>query len=117
MVVAAPPSVELRELTDADWTAVADIYWDGIRDGLATFETEVPSWEEWDAGHLPAQRLVATVGEDVVGWAALAPVSKRRCYSGVADNSVYVARDVRGFGVGRKLLEALIVRARRAGVW
>jgi L-amino acid N-acyltransferase YncA len=117
MVVAAPPSVELRELTEADWTSVADIYWDGMRDGLATFETEVPSWEEWDAAHPPGQRLVATVGDDVLGWAALAPVSKRRCYSGVADNSVYVARDVRGFGVGRKLLEALIVRARLAGVW
>ena len=43
MLLAAPPSVELRALTENDWTAVADIYWDGMRDGLATFETEVPT--------------------------------------------------------------------------
>jgi L-amino acid N-acyltransferase YncA len=117
MLVAAPPSVDVRALTEADWTAVADIYWDGMRDGLATFETEVPSWAEWDAGHLAGHRLVAEVEGEVVGWAALAPVSTRRCYSGVVENSVYVARDVRGHGIGRALLERLIADARRAGIW
>jgi L-amino acid N-acyltransferase YncA len=117
MLVAAPPSVDLRALTEDDWTAVADIYWDGMRDGLATFETEVPSWEEWDAGHLPGHRLVAEVEGEVVGWAALAPASTRRCYAGVVENSVYVARDVRGRGIGRALLERLIADARRAGIW
>jgi L-amino acid N-acyltransferase YncA len=117
MLVAAPPSVDLRALTEDDWTAVADIYWDGMRDGLATFETEVPSWEEWDAGHLPGHRLVAEVEGEVVGWAALAPASTRRCYTGVVENSVYVARDVRGRGIGRALLERLIADARRAGIW
>jgi L-amino acid N-acyltransferase YncA len=117
MVVAAPPSVLLRELTREDWTAVADIYWDGMRDGLATFETEVPSWGEWDAAHLPEHRLVAELEGDVVGWAALSPASARRCYSGVAENSVYVAERVRGRGIGRMLLEALMTGARRAGIW
>jgi L-amino acid N-acyltransferase YncA len=117
MVVAAPPSVALRELTPDDWTAVADIYWDGMRDGLATFETEVPSWGEWDAAHLPEHRLVAELEGDVVGWAALSPASARRCYSGVAENSVYVAERVRGRGIGRMLLEALMTGARRAGIW
>jgi L-amino acid N-acyltransferase YncA len=117
MLVAAPPSVGLRALTEDDWTAVADIYWDGMRDGLATFETEVPSWEEWDAGHLPGHRLVAEVEGEVAGWAALAPVSTRRCYTGVVENSVYVARDVRGRGIGRTLLERLIADATRAGIW
>jgi L-amino acid N-acyltransferase YncA len=117
MIVAAPPSVELRLLTEDDWAAVADIYWDGMRDGLATFETEVPSWEEWDAAHLREHRLVATLFDEVVGWAALSPASKRRCYSGVAENSVYVARHARGRGVGRALLEELIAGARRAGIW
>jgi L-amino acid N-acyltransferase YncA len=117
MLVAAPPSVELRALTEDDWTAVADIYWDGLRSGLATFETEVPSWDEWDAAHLPDHRLVAAVDGEVVGWAALAPASSRRCYAGVVENSVYVAAHARGRGIGRALLEALIIGAKRSGIW
>src|SRR4051812_49626921 len=104
MLVTAPPAVALRGLTEDDWPAVADIYWDGMRDGLATFETEVPAWEEWDRGHLQHHRLVAEILGEIVGFAALAPVSSRRCYAGVAENSVYVARDARGLGVGRALL-------------
>jgi L-amino acid N-acyltransferase YncA len=117
MIVTAPPSVELRGLTEDDWSAVAEIYWDGLRDGLATFETEVPSWEEWDAAHFPEHRLVADLLGEVVGWAALSLASKRRCYAGVAENSVYVARDARGRGIGRSLLEALIAGAEAGGIW
>jgi L-amino acid N-acyltransferase YncA len=117
MLIAAPPSVHLRALTAGDWAAVAEIYWDGMRDGLATFETEVPTWEQWDAAHLRDHRLVAEVFGEVVGWAALAPASSRRCYAGVAENSVYVARPARGRGVGRALLEALIAGAEGAGIW
>ena len=114
---AAPPSVELRPLEPDDWPTVAEIYWDGMRDGLATFETEVPSWEAWDAAHYREHRLVADLLGEVIGWAALSPVSTRRCYLGVAENSVYVARDARGLGIGRTLLEALIAGADAAGIW
>jgi L-amino acid N-acyltransferase YncA len=117
VVVSAPPAAELRPLTEGDWPAVAEIYWDGMRDGLATFETEVPSWDEWDAAHLAEHRLVAEILGEVVGWAALSPVSTRRCYAGVVENSVYVARHVQGRGIGRALLEKLIAGARRAGIW
>jgi L-amino acid N-acyltransferase YncA len=117
MLLSAPPAVALRELTPDDWPAVADIYWDGMRDGLATFETEVPAWEEWDAAHLPDHRLVAEILGEIVGWAALSPASSRRCYAGVAENSVYVAREARGCGVGRALLEALVAGAEAAGIW
>jgi L-amino acid N-acyltransferase YncA len=99
----------------ADWARVAEIYWDGMRDGLATFETEVPSWDAWDAAH--SLRLVAEVDGEVVGFAALSASSARRCYAGVAENSVYVAREARGLGIGRALLEKLISRARFNGVW
>jgi L-amino acid N-acyltransferase YncA len=115
--LAARPSAELRPLEPEDWRVVADIYWDGIRDGLATFETEVPAWEEWDGVHLHHHRLVAEIRGEVVAFAALAPVSSRRCYVGVAENSVYVARDARGLGIGRALLEALIEGAEEAGIW
>jgi L-amino acid N-acyltransferase YncA len=114
---AAPPSVELRHLEPDDWPAVAEIYWDGTRDGLATFETEVPSWQEWDASHHSEHRLVADLMGEVVGWAALSPVSQRRCYLGVAEDSVYVAREARGLGIGRKLLGALIAGAEGGGIW
>jgi L-amino acid N-acyltransferase YncA len=110
-------AVEIRDVRPDDWARVAEIYWDGMRSGLATFETEVPSWEDWDAAHLPEHRLVAELDGEVVGWAALAPVSARRCYAGVVENSVYVAEDVRGRGIGRALLQRLIAGARRAGIW
>jgi L-amino acid N-acyltransferase YncA len=115
--IASPPSVGLRHLEPDDWPAVAEIYWDGMRDGLATFETEVPPWEVWDARHLPDHRLVAELHGEVVGWAALSPASERRCYAGVAENSVYVAREARGLGIGRALLDALIAGAEAAGIW
>jgi len=115
--VAPPPPVEIRRLEADDWAAVAEIYWDGMRDGLATFETEVPSWAEWDDSHFRDHRLVADLIGDVVGWAALAPVSSRPCYRGVAEDSVYVARAARGLGIGRRLLERLIAGSECAGIW
>ena len=71
----ATRGVELRPLEAADWHAIADIYWEGIRDGLATFETAIPSWEEWSAAHPPELRLVAEAGFAVAGWIAAAPAS------------------------------------------
>ena len=110
-------ALQLRDLHPDDWAEVASIYRDGMRNGLATFETEVPSWESWHAAHTPGLRIVAEVFDEVVGWAALAHVSTRRCYRGVAENSVYVARAWRGKGVGRALLEELVRRSEETGVW
>jgi phosphinothricin acetyltransferase len=76
----------------------------------------VPSWERWDAAH-PALRLVAENDGHVVGWAALSPYSARRCYRGVAEESVYVAEAARGRGVGRVLLGELVARAEADGYW
>lgn len=115
--LAAPPSVELRPLEPDDWPSVGAIYWDGMRDGLATFETEVPEWTAWDAAHLQDHRLVADLMGEVVGWAALSPASRRRCYAGVTEDSIYVARQARGLGIGRRLLEALIANSEAAGIW
>ncbi|HEY7208611.1 MAG TPA: GNAT family N-acetyltransferase [Gaiellaceae bacterium] len=108
---------ELRELRPDDWPAVSRIYWNGIRSGLASFETELPAWEAWDAAHLTGHRLVATVFDQVVGWAALSPVSARHCYRGVVENSVYVTEDHQGRGIGRLLLEGLVRLSERDGIW
>jgi phosphinothricin acetyltransferase len=108
--------MEIRDLRPGDWPEVAAIYMDGIRTGNATFETGVPSWEDWDAAH-DEHRLVAALDGQTAGWAALSPTSDRCCYRGVAENSVYVAAWARGRGVGRALLEELIVRSEAAGIW
>ena len=102
-------------LTEKDWEKVRAIYLEGIRTGNATFEKSAPEWEKWDADHLKSCRLVARVGGEVVGWAALSPVSGRCVYGGVAEVSVYVAGRARGRGVGSKLLRGAggSVRARR----
>jgi phosphinothricin acetyltransferase len=113
-VLAALESL-VRDLRPDDWLEVAEIYRDGMRGGLATFETEVPSWEAWDAGH--PQRVVAERNGEIVGWAAAGPVSPRWCYRGVAESSVYVAADAQGTGVGRTLMEALIEKSTRDGIW
>jgi L-amino acid N-acyltransferase YncA len=111
------PETHIEEMRPADWTAVRAIYLEGIQSGQATFETEAPTWEDWDQGHLSHSRLIARQDGRVIGWAALAPVSRRRVYAGVAETSVYVAAAARRQGVGRQLLQALILAAERDGIW
>ena len=100
-----------------DWEQVRSIYLEGIATGYTTFETDAPSWEKWDVGHLLFARLVARKGERVLGWAALSPVSKRAAYRGVAELSVSVGEESRGQGIGRALLEALIEESERNDIW
>lgn len=109
--------MRIESLEPSDWVDVAAIYEESIAGGLATFETACPTWQEWDAVHLNACRLVARANDQVVGRAALSPVSHRPCYVGVAEASVYVAVGARGQGAGRALLEALIRASEEQGVW
>src|SRR5436189_3958356 len=98
--------MDVRGLLPTDWQELARIYREGIETGNATFETEVPTWEEWDAAHLPKHRLVAERDGRVVGWTALLPASTRECYAGVAEVSTYAAAEARGEGIGASLLTA-----------
>jgi L-amino acid N-acyltransferase YncA len=109
--------VALRPMSAADWPAVERIWEEGIATGHATFETETPTWKEFDAARLPQHRIVAEDDGEVIGWAALSPVSRRPCYEGVAEHSVYVAEAARGHGVGRALMDALLSSAEAAGIW
>jgi L-amino acid N-acyltransferase YncA len=113
------------------WPAVREIYSEGIATGSATFETELPDWEKWDSSHRKDSRLVALepFEEDVadllipssqpkvLGWAALSAVSARRVYRGVAEVSVYVAAAARGRGIGKALLDALVLESEVNGIW
>lgn len=114
-----PPHMDLliEEMKDHDWPEVCEIYQEGISTGNATFETFTPTWVKWDKGHLRDGRLVARSGEQIVGWAALSPVSDRCVYSGVAEVSVYVSAQWRGMGTGTTLLKALIESAEQKGIW
>ena len=109
--------VTIAEMQADDWPRVRAIYFEGIATGQATFETAAPEWSAWDAAHLPTPRLIARVGQEIAGWAALSPVSSRCVYAGVGEVSVYVGADYRGAGVGRALLTALIAASERDGVW
>lgn len=109
--------LSIEPLRAADWPAVRDIYLEGIASGNATFETEAPSWEQWNKSHLSFARLVARDAGTVLGWAALSPVSGREAYSGVAEVSVYVGAASLGRGIGRLLLEALVRESESHGIW
>ena len=99
------------------WERVKQIYKEGIETGNATFETTVPSWEQWDDAHLKNARLVAVENGNVLGWAAITPVSGRCVYAGVGEVSVYVSAIARGKGVGKELLIALIKKSESMGLW
>lgn len=99
------------------WEAVKTIYEEGIATGNATFQTTAPGWEDWDNTHLKTCRIIATENSEVLGWAALTPVSSRCVYAGVAEVSVYVADRARGKNIGSLLLQALINESEENGIW
>jgi L-amino acid N-acyltransferase YncA len=105
-------------MAEYHWDAVRAIYQAGIDTGHATFASSPPaSWDIWKRDHLNDFSVVATQGETVLGWAALAQVSARAVYSGVAEVSVYVDPTAGGRGVGTKLLAALIELSESRDVW
>ena len=111
----------IRDATLEDLPAISAIYDEQVLHGTATFDTEpksVAERREWFEAH-PRERypvIVAEEGGEVIGWGRLAPWSPRRAYARTAENSVYVRKDARGRGAGRALLEALLARARAAGI-
>lgn len=100
-----------------DWSAVRDIYAEGIATNQATFETEVPEWEAWNSARLEVCRLVVRKDGQVIAFAALSPVSRRPAYAGVAEHSIYVAASARGQGVGKFLLQGLIEASECSNIW
>src|SRR4030095_5177055 len=108
MICCREGAMELQAMRPGDWPAVRVIYEAGIATGNATFETTAPDWPAWDAAHLPGHRLGGPARGQVVGWTALAPVSDRCAYAGVAEDSIYVAPQAQGQGIGQALLYAVV---------
>ncbi len=109
--------MEIIDMLPSHWEAVKNIYAEGIATGHATFQTSIPIWEEWAHAHVKTCRLVAIENNEVLGWAALTPVSGRCVYAGVGEVSVYVSAAARGKGVGKKLLNALIKASEENNFW
>ncbi len=107
----------VEPLAREHWRAVERIYQEGIATGHATFDQSPPSAEDFFASRLPEHRFVAVESAHVVGWVAAAPVSPLAAYAGVVEESVYVAAEAQGRGVGRVLLSSLIDSTERAGIW
>lgn len=116
-LAAKPTAMQIREMQEADWDSVARIYADGMATGIATFEQELPKYEDWDAAHMKTCRLVATHNNKILGWAALSPVSSRCVYGGVGEVSVYIDPNSQGMGVGKKLMKKLIEESENTGLW
>ncbi|MBI1769560.1 MAG: N-acetyltransferase [Bacteroidetes bacterium] len=109
--------MKTENLTEEHFSAVKEIYEEGIATGNATFQTESPAWNEWDKSHLSQCRFVAIENGVVTGWAALTPVSGRCVYAGVAEVSVYISASHRGKGIGKLLLEKLIKESEAKNIW
>lgn len=109
--------LHIRPMTADDWPVVEEIYAEGIRTGVATFETNTPDWNTFDSTRLVAPRLVLSKGPEILGWAAASPVSARSCYRGVVELSIYVREHARGNGVGFTLMEKLEHEALAVGLW
>ncbi len=107
----------IRSLQDKDATAVLEIYRQGLDSGEASFETEPPDWASWQTKYHPSCRLVWEQDDEVRAWAALAPVSARDCYRGVAEVSIYVATAWLGRGIGSQLMVALVEQSENQGIW
>lgn len=108
---------DLQMMESIHWTQVAAIYQAGIDTGNATLETSVPTWDAWDKAHIPHCRFVAMDNDIVAGWSALTPVSGRCVYAGVAEVSVYIHPAYQGKGIGKKLLEQLVISSEAQGLW
>jgi L-amino acid N-acyltransferase YncA len=110
--------ISVRAAVDADVSAIATIYNEGIAERNSTFEVEPHSPEDVRAWPCSGPVLVAEARRgQVVGWARITPYSSRPCYAGVAEASIYVARAHRGRGVGTALAAALSDYAERAGIY
>ena len=109
---------EIREMQPSDGEKVIEIFQEGINGGNATFEQNVPTWEAWDNKFFKICRFVLEdENENIVGWAALQPISDRDCYKGVAEVSIYLKNEFQGKGLGKMLLRKLILDSEEHEFW
>lgn len=107
----------IRNIRESDWPEIKAIFEDGIKTGDATLETSPPEWLVWNDAHLEFGRILSEENGVVTGWAALLPVSRRKAYEGVAEESIYIREGYRGKGTGSLLMQELIKICEESGIW
>ena len=115
--VANSVAMEIKSITKYNFPELVEIYKQGLATNIAAFQNELPTWEEWDKGHLNFCRISIYLNSEMLGWTALSPVSSRCVYAGVAEVSVYVATNARGKGIGEMLLNELIKQSESNEIW
>jgi phosphinothricin acetyltransferase len=109
--------MKIRTMEPEDWQKVSAIWKQGIDTNIASFRSEVMSYEDWDNAHLKKCRLVAEDNDEVAAFAVLTPHGGCCAYSGVAEVSIYVDEHHRNKGIGKKLLNELVKQAEAEGLW
>lgn len=109
--------MEIRPITKDNFSEVVEIYKQGLATNIATFQNDLPQWEDWHKGHLDFCRISIYENNKMLGWTALTPVSSRCVYAGVAEVSVYIAQKERGKGIGKILLNELIKQSEANEIW
>lgn len=110
-------SMSIRLFAKDDWAAVAEIYRLGLETKNATFEAFVPDYETWIKKFHAHLFWVATMDNQIVGWAGLQPVSVRKVYEGVVEVTIYVHPAQTGKGIGKALMSHLVLESEKAGIW
>jgi L-amino acid N-acyltransferase YncA len=111
-------AITVRALETSDSMKILAIYAEAIKGAHATFETNVPTWSEWQRAHLPMHRFVAIEGEKkILGWTALSKFSERREYAGVVECHTFVRADSWRKGAGTALLTELVSATESQGLW
>lgn len=109
--------IQVRSIDVSNFHEVQTIYQHGLDTRNATFETNIPTWEKWDASHLTHSRIGIYYQDKMVGWGSLTKVSDRCVYEGVAEISVYIHKDFWGRGIGTIVMNQLIEESERNGIW
>ncbi len=109
--------LNILPVEEAHYPSVAKIYADGMATGIATFETKVPTWKQWDEKFLKEGRFIVSTQSQIIGWCALSSVSKREVYKGVAEVTIYISTEFQGKGVGKLLLNHLVGESEKLGFW
>ncbi len=109
--------IKIDKMQEVDWPEVASIYQEGIKTGKATFQNEIPTWEEWDKSHCKDCRLVVKDDNNIIAWASISKISQREVYSGVGEISIYISSEYRSKGLGKILLNYLISLSEENNYW
>ena len=107
----------IEEMTSFDWLEVSDIYLQGIESNLATLETSVVTWNEWDEQHIKNGRYVAKKENKIVGFIVMSKVYYGKVFHGVAEVNIYIKEDNRGEGIGIDLMKKGIEFTDSNNIW